>query len=98
MLSINIPKEELFCLTRQLRKAAVSVPSNISEGAARNQKKEFIRFLRISSGSLSEIETQILIARRLNYIAEEKLLSTTGHINKIRAQLSGLIKYLTQNP
>jgi four helix bundle protein len=90
----KFPKEELFCLTQQIRRAAISVPSNISEGAARNQKKEFIRFLRISTGSLAEVETQIILAANLNYLDE-----TTGHVllgqaNKIRAQIAGLIKSL----
>ena len=88
------PKSELFCLTSQLRRAAVSVPSNIAEGAARNQKREFIRFLRISSGSLAELETQILIAWQLNYIKERDFFNLTGKINKIRAQIAGLIRIL----
>ena len=58
-LTSTFPKEELFCLSSQIRRAAVSVPSNISEGAARNQKKEFIRFLQISMGSLAEVDTQL---------------------------------------
>jgi len=94
LLSRKFPKEELFCLTQQLRRAAISIPSNISEGAARNQKREFIRFLRISIGSLSEVETQLLIAEKLGYIFEKELLKMSGQIIKIRAQLSGLIKCL----
>ena len=93
-LTKSFPKEELFCLTNQLRRAAVSVPSNISEGAARNQKREFIRFLRIATGSLSEIETQILIAWHLKYLKEHELVRLTGSTNKIRAQIAGLIKNL----
>ncbi|MDP1622763.1 MAG: four helix bundle protein [Bacteroidales bacterium] len=95
-LTKAIPKEELFCLTVQLRRAAISVPSNISEGAARNQKKEFIRYLRISIGSLAEIETQILIARHLEYISEQEQINITGNINKIRSQIAGLIRNLEQ--
>ena len=95
-LTKTFPKEELFCITQQLRRAAISVPSNISEGAARNQKREFIRFLRISSGSLAEVETQILIAWHLEYLKEPELAQLTGNINKIRSQISGLIKNLEQ--
>jgi four helix bundle protein len=95
-LTCLFPKEEMFCLTRQLRRAAISVPSNISEGAARNQKREFIRFLRISGGSLAEIETQVVIACRLNYVKESDVVELTGRIYKIRAQVSGLIKNLEQ--
>ncbi len=93
-LTKTFPKEELFCLTTQVRRAAISVPSNISEGAARNQKREFIRFLRIATGSLSEVETQILIAWHLNYLKEPELINFTGNVNKIRAQIAGLIKSL----
>lgn len=96
-LTRSFPKEELFCLTKQLRKTAISIPSNISEGAARNQKKEFVRFLRISTGSLAEVETQMLIAWHLNYINEPELVKITGHGNKIRSQISGLIKNLELN-
>ena len=92
--TVRFPKEELFCLTLQIRRAAVSVPSNIAEGAARNQKKEFIRFLRISEGSLAEIETQILIAQNLQYISEQECINVTGNINKIRSQITGLIRSL----
>ena len=88
----NFPKEEQFGLTTQIRRAAVSVPSNISEGAARNQKKEFIRFLQIAMGSLAEVETQIFISQTLDYLSREKFDVVQGKINHVRAQLSGLIK------
>ncbi|MCX6266144.1 MAG: four helix bundle protein [Bacteroidetes bacterium] len=90
----KFPKEELFGLVQQLRRAAISVPSNISEGAARNQKREFIRFLRISTGSLAEVETQLFIAKQLLFIAEQEFTSLTALCNKIRSQISGLIKKL----
>jgi four helix bundle protein len=90
----KFPREELFCLVQQLRRAAVSVPSNISEGAARNKKREFIRFLRISTGSLAEIETQIFISKQLSYINEIEYQALTVNFNKIRAQIAGLIRKL----
>jgi four helix bundle protein len=95
-LTRSFPKEELFCLTQQLRRAIISVPSNISEGAARNQKREFIRFLRISTGSLAEVETQLLIARQQNYFREPEFTRITDAMNKVRSQISGLIKSLEQ--
>ena len=90
------PKEEIFGLTQQLRRAIVSVPSNISEGAARNQKREFIRFLRISSGSLAEAETQLLIAYRQQYFSSYEMTRLSNNIKTIRIQISGLIRSLEQ--
>jgi four helix bundle protein len=88
----SFPKSEIYGLTNQIRRAAVSVPSNISEGAARNSDKEFIQFLHIALGSLSETETQIIIAARLNYMENEKDLLL--EIQTLRKMVTGLIKYL----
>jgi len=66
----TFPKEEMFGLTNQIRRCAVSIPSNIAEGSARVYQKEFIRFLHISLGSQQELETQFIIAKNLNYITE----------------------------
>jgi four helix bundle protein len=93
-LTSNFPKEELFGLTNQLRRAAVSVPSNIAEGSARNSKKEFIQFLYIAGGSLSEIETQLIISKELEFIEEKIFNLLINNLNLIRAQITGLIKYL----
>jgi len=67
----KFPRDELYGLTNQLRRAAVSVPSNIAEGQARFSRKEFHHFLSLARGSLVEIETQIIIAQNLGYIAEQ---------------------------
>jgi four helix bundle protein len=67
-LSQAFPKEEMFGLTAQMRRAAVSIPSNIAEGAARTGDREFAQFLSIAKGSLSELETQLLIATDLGYM------------------------------
>ena len=91
----SFPKHEQFGLTNQLRRAAVSVPSNISEGASRHSNAEFIRFLRISTGSLSEIETQLIIACHLGYLKEKELENLKSQIILIRAQIAGLIRKLS---
>ena len=70
-ISANFPKEEKFGLTSQLRSCAVSVPSNISEGAGRGTNRQFKRFLEISMGSINEAQTQIELSYRVNYISQE---------------------------
>jgi four helix bundle protein len=87
----DFPKEEVYGLTSQVRRSAVSVASNIAEGAARGSKKEFIQFLYIALGSLAELETQVLLAQRLEYLNSDISLSK---IDKIRQMLLGLMGYL----
>jgi four helix bundle protein len=92
--SKNFPPEERFGLTSQIRRAAVSVPSNIAEGAARTGTGEFLQSLSVASGSLAEVETQLLIATRLEMITaieREALLAQTEEISKM---LSGLKRSL----
>jgi four helix bundle protein len=86
----KFPAEELYGLTSQLRRAAVSVPTNIAEGAAKNSRKEFVRFLYISLGSLVEIETLLHVAELLNYCEISQLMESS---TKIRMKLLNLIKY-----
>lgn len=90
----KFPSEEKFGLTNQIRRSAVSVPSNIGEGAARKSKKDFSRFLYISLGSLAELETQMEISRRLNFISEIK--ETGESVVYIRRMLLKLIKSLEE--
>jgi four helix bundle protein len=90
----KFPKTEQFGLTDQIRRAAVSVVSNISEGAGRMQNGEFQYFLRIASGSLSEVEVQLLISKELGFLDNQEFDSMNGKVNLIRAQLSGLLKFL----
>jgi len=72
-ITSRFPREEVYGLTSQMRRAAVSVPSNIAEGQGRKSTKEFLHHLSIAHGSLREIETQILIAERLDYISNEQV-------------------------
>ena len=86
------PQQEKFGLVHQLRRSAVSIPSNIAEGQGRRSDREFVRFLRIAHGSLREAETQVTIGQRLGYgsIAnEERLFERTGEIGRL---LQGLIR------
>ncbi len=85
----SFPNKELYGLTNQIRRAAVSIPSNIAEGAARNSKKEFIQFLYIALGSLSELETQIIIANRLEYLNNLDTLSED--LKFVQKLINGLI-------
>jgi four helix bundle protein len=83
------PASELYGLCSQMRRASVSVPSNIAEGAARQGEKEFIQFLYIALGSLSELETQAIIALRLKYIDESHVLEV---VEALRRKLLNFIK------
>lgn len=87
----DFPKEESYGLISQIRRSAVSIPSNIAEGAARNSEKEFIQFLYISLGSLSELETELIISKNLGYLKDKKENTLMKQIDSIRKMLSGLI-------
>ena len=91
LLTKTFPKEELFGLVSQMRRAAVSVPSNIAEGYARGSEKEKLHFLRISSGSMSEIETQSLLSLKLGYISQEQHADLSEKITAVWKQLNALI-------
>ncbi len=86
------PKEEIYGLVSQLRRSAVSIPSNVAEGSGRKNTKEFIQFLWIANGSISEVETQLEIAKRLNYYEENNEL--LNKIKYVRKMLLGLISAL----
>ena len=91
-LTEAFPEKERYGLISQLRRAAVSVPSNIAEGAARGSDAEFIRFLHIARGSLSEIETQLLIAQRLKYTSVDQSLERS--IEQIFKKMGALLNHL----
>lgn len=91
-LTAVFPKEEMFGLVAQIRRSAISIPSNIAEGAARQYKKEYVQFLYVSLGSASELDTQLLIAQNLAYIAPETYASFSEKIITISKLIQGLIK------
>ena len=88
------PKEEKFGLTSQIRRAAVSIPANIAEGAARKSDKEFLQFLSIAQGSASEVETEMLIAHRLGYLAKQEYELMEASLDDIGRMLTGLSNHL----
>ena len=90
--SSSFPDAEKYGLKSQIRRAAVSVPSNIAEGAARNGFKEFLQYLSISRDSLSEVETQWLIAKNLGYVKGSE--TVTDQIDKVFGLIGGLMKSL----
>lgn len=90
-LSSHFPKEEMYGLTSQIRRAAVSIPSNIAEGASRQSPKEFVQFLYISLGSLSEVETQLMLSKRLQFV--ENIQSVLNNAVTIKKMLNGLITH-----
>ena len=90
--SERFPAEERFGLTSQMRRSGVSVPSNVAEGAGRNTKKEFINFLHIAQGSLSELDTQLELSRRLEFIDEDTWKWLDDKLIEEDKVLSGLIR------
>jgi four helix bundle protein len=87
----KFPKTEIYGLTSQMRRAAVSIPSNIAEGAARASSKEFAQFLNIAGGSLSELDTQLEIAGNLRYLSGDEKQIIDQKIGSIAQKLAGLI-------
>jgi four helix bundle protein len=90
----KFPKSEIYGLTSQMRRAVVSISSNIAEGAARTSSKEFAQFLNIAGGSLSELDTQLEIAHNLLFLTNEQRQETDIKIESISSKLAGLIKYV----
>ena len=97
-LTSTVPKEEIYCLSAQMRRCAISIPSNISEGSARESDQEFVRFLQIARSSAVELDTQLIIAKNIGYLGDSyikineelliilKMLSSL--IKKVKARLS----------
>ena len=93
-LTAMFPKHELYGLSSQMQRAAVSVPSNIAEGSSRDSTREYLRHLSIAVGSLAELETQLIIAHRLEYSAAAQQDELVGRIKEIGRMLSGLQRSL----
>jgi four helix bundle protein len=90
------PKDEKFGLTSQLRRAAVSIPANVAEGAGRRSSKEFSHFLSNAQGSASEVETELLIAHRLGFLPKDAYLSLRSSLDEIGRMLTGLGQHLAR--
>lgn len=96
-LTIAFPVYEKFGLANQLQRAAVSIASNIAEGASRTSEKDFAHFLEISLGSSFEIETQLLISRNLNYISEIEYMQIMNELTILQKQLNNFINRIRSN-
>ena len=88
----NFPASENYGLINQIRRAAVSIPSNIAEGQGRNSTKEFRQFLAISLGSVAELETQLIIAKEIEYLTQNGLDALLSPLDRIRKMIKGLSK------
>jgi len=93
-----IPKVEMYALSNQIRRAAISIPSNIAEGQARNSTKEFIQFLAIAKGLKAETETQLLLCVKIGYLNEEQIVTAMNTLIEIGKMLNALQQKLTTNP
>jgi four helix bundle protein len=94
----TFPKEELYGLTSQIRRAAISIPANIAEGNGRKSRKEYTHFLSIANGSLTELETHLLIAERLNFVTKETMEQFQAQLQLVGRLLSALRKSLLPIP
>lgn len=90
----KFPSSEIYGLTSQLKRASISIPSNIAEGNTRRSKADYVQFLRIARGSCSEVETQIIISKNLGFIDEIKFDELSSSIIEISKMLNGLINSL----
>jgi len=92
-----LPKEEIYALSDQMRRAAVSIPSNIAEGQVRKSSKEFANFLSVARGSNAELHTQLLICQRLQYITQENILKALTLSEEVAKMIVSMLQKLTSN-
>jgi four helix bundle protein len=92
----KFPNRECYGIVDQIRRAAISIPSNIAEGAARNTRKEFVNYLHIAQASLSELDTQVELARRLSYMDETSREIVDRRMERIDKTITGLIRHLSK--
>ena len=97
LLSQRFPTTEVYGLSNQIRRAAVSIPSNIAEGQSRQHTGEFRQFLHVALGSLAEVDTQLIIAKELSYIPKENTSTAENLIIELRKMIHTLIKKLPNN-
>ena len=93
----QLPKEELYSLSDQMRRAVVSIPCNIAEGHDKNKKNEFIQFLTISRGSKAELETQLFICVKVGYLMETDIIEAINLLEEVGKMLTALINKLKTN-
>lgn len=91
----TFPRDEIYGLTSQLRRAVISISSNIAEGCGRRTKKDFVYFLYNAMGSVREVESQLYIAKKLEYLEEDNLKELTNEIEEVARMLVGFIKYVS---
>jgi four helix bundle protein len=93
-LTKPFPREELFGMTSQIRRAASSIPANIAEGYGRDSRGDYVQFLRIAQGSLKEVETHLILCTRVGLVTEAEAQSTLEHCNRMGKMLHRLIRSL----
>lgn len=96
-ICLSFPKQEIYGLSSQMKRCAVSIPSNIAEGASRSSEKEFKRFIEIALGSSFELETQIILSNELQFLSSSKMDEIVQKTNIIQKQMSSLRKRLMAN-
>ncbi|WP_367362440.1 four helix bundle protein [Mesotoga sp.] len=97
LLTEKFPKREVYGLTDQIRRAAVSIPSNIAEGKGRSTAKDFVHFLNTARGSVYELKTQLYIAREIGYLTQEDFSTLQKRIEDLSHKIVAMTKYLRNN-